>query len=238
MLMVEDEKFFAWLDGELSPEEAARVESEVAANPQLSRKAEEHRAMAASLKGVFDTIANAPVSERIAAAVSPGQDNVVDLAQARRARQPRSTPLWKQMAALAATLAVGVFTGNLLIPGPTGPIQPEDGRLVAGGKLEDALYAQLASAPAEQGQRIGMTYRDKSGAICRTFEYDAASGLACRERGDWRIRGLFQNSEGQASDYRMASGADPRLMDMVDESIAGAPFDARQEQAARASHWK
>ena len=47
--MVEEEKFFAWLDGELPAEEAARVEAEVAANPELSRKAEEHRAMAAKL---------------------------------------------------------------------------------------------------------------------------------------------------------------------------------------------
>ena len=34
--MVEEEKFFAWLDGELAPEEAARVEAAVAADPELS----------------------------------------------------------------------------------------------------------------------------------------------------------------------------------------------------------
>src|SRR5690348_10374559 len=99
--MVEDEKFFAWLDGELSPEEAAAVEAEVMANPELSRKAEEHRAMAASLKGAFDTVAATPVPDRIVA--SAPRDNVLDLAQARQAPQARSQPLWKQMAALAAT---------------------------------------------------------------------------------------------------------------------------------------
>ena len=232
--MVEEEKFFAWLDGELSPEEAARIEAEVAADPELLRKAVEHRAMGASLKGAFDAIAGAPVPDRIAAAP---RDNVVDLAQARESRQVRNTQLWKQMAALAATLAVGIFTGNMLIPGAAGSIQTENGRLVAGGKLEDALYAQLASAPAEHGPRIGMTYRDKSGAICRTFQEDNASGLACREGGDWRVRGLFQGADGQAADYRMAAGADPRLMDMVDETIAGEPFDAEQEKAALAEDW-
>jgi len=234
--MVEEEKFFAWLDGELSPEEAARVEATVAADPALSRRVEEHRALSGTLCGAFGAVASAPVPERISAAMR--QDNVVDFAEARAERGARKVPIWTQMAALAATLAVGIFTGNMLIPGPSGPIHTEGGRLVAGGELEKALYAQLASAPAERGARIGITYRDKSGAICRTFQDESASGLACREGGDWRIRGLFQGSEGQVFDYRMASGADPRLMDMIDESIAGEPFDAGQEQAARASDWK
>jgi hypothetical protein len=83
-----------------------------------------------------------------------------------------------------------------------------------------------------------MTYRDKSGAICRTFQDEGSSGLACREGGDWRIRGLFQGAEGQSSDYRMAAGPDPRLMDIVDESIAGEPFDQAQEEAALESGWR
>jgi hypothetical protein len=235
LLMVEEEKFFAWLDGELEPEEAARVETEVAASPELSRKAEEHRAMTAGLRSAFAPVTAAPVPERVAAAVR--QDNVVRLDQARAAREQRKTPIWTQLAALAATLAVGIFMGNMLIPGPAGPIQAKDGRLVAGGELEAALYAQLASAPVKPGPRIGTTYRDKSGEICRTFAQDNASGLACRQGGDWRIRGLFQEPEGQSSDYRMAASADPRLMDLVDESIAGEPFDAAQEKQAKEMGW-
>ena len=83
-----------------------------------------------------------------------------------------------------------------------------------------------------------MTYRDKSGAICRTFMEDGSSGLACREKGDWRIRGLFDDAAGQPSEYRMASGPDQRLLDMVDETIAGEPFDAAHERAAREQGWR
>ena len=234
--MVEDEKFFAWVDGELEPDEAARVEAAVAADPELSRLAQEHRAMTVSLKGAFDSVASAPVPDRIS--VRP-QDNVVDFSQARAVRAERRPPaIWVQAAALAATLAVGIFTGNMLIPGPTGPVQQENGRLVAGGELEQALYAQLASAPGEGAPRIGLTFRDKAGAVCRTFEDRSASGLACREGGDWRIRGLFQGAQGPAADYRMASGGDPRLMDMVDETIAGEPLDADQERQAKERGWR
>ena len=238
--MVEDEKFFAWLDGELPPEEAARVEAEVAGDPDLARKAEMHRAMAASLKEAFASVAAAPVPEHVAASARPPGDKIVDFAAARETHlSRRSLPLWGQAAALAATLAVGVFTGNMLSGGPaTSPVQLEGGRLVASGDLENALYAQLASAPADHGPRIGMTYRDKTGAICRTFQDAGSSGLACREGGNWRIRGLFQGAEGQSSDYRMAAGADPLLMDIVDESIAGEPFDPAQEKAALEQGWR
>jgi hypothetical protein len=238
LLMVEDEKFFAWLDGELPPEEAAQVAAAVAAIPALSRKAEEHRAMTVRLKGAFGAVAAAPVPDRIAAAASPAQGNVMDFGRAREKRSTRSSlSLWTQAAAMAATLAVGVFAGNMVSGGPTGPVQVEDGRLVAGGELEEALYAGLASAPPDRGPRIGLTYRDRTGAICRTFQDAGSSGLACRKGGDWRIRGLFQVGEGQPSDYRMAAGPDPRLMGMVDESIAGEPFDAAQERAALANDW-
>ena len=242
--MIEEEKFFAWLDGELPPDEAARVEAQVASDAELSRRADEHRAMAANLRGAFGVVAQAPVPERIAAAVGVTQDKVVDLAAAREERASRRPPsLWTQAAALAATLAVGVFTGNMLTSGfgarePAGPVAVEDGRLVASAELEGALYSQLASAPAASGPRLALTFRDKSGAICRTFEDQAASGLACREGGDWRIRSLVQGPEGQAADYRMASGANPQLMEAVEASIAGEPFDAAQEKAAMERGWR
>ena len=229
--MVEEERFFAWLDGELPADEAARVEAEVAADPELRRKADEHRALGAGLRTAFGGVAAQPVPDGLRQAVRAGGDvKVVNISHARAA-------------ALAATLAVGVFTGNLLTGGILGsgdssPIAPEGGRLVASAELENALYARLASAPADSGPRIGLTFRDKSGAICRTFEDHSASGLACREGGDWRIRSLFQEPEGQAADYRMASGADPQLMEAVDAAIDGEPFDAAQEKSAMERGWR
>ena len=237
--MVEDEKFFAWLDGELPADEAARVETEVAANPRLSLRAEEHRKMAAGLRGAFAEVEAQPVSERLAGVMSQERGKVVDLAEARERRSyPKPPSLWVQMGALAATLAIGIVTGNLLTGGVSSPIGTEGGRLVASAELEEALYARLASMPADSGPRIGLTFRDKSGTICRTFEEQATSGLACREGGDWRIRSLYQSPEGQASDYRMASGQDPQLMEAVELSIDGEPFDAGQERSAMEQGWR
>ena len=140
---------------------------------------------------------------------------------------------------MAATLVLGVALGNMLVPrDSSGPIAPEGGRLVASADLESALYAQLASAPVEGQPRIGLTFRDRSGSICRTFTDHEASGLACREGGDWRMRALLQGGEGDRGEYRMAASGDPRLAEIVDSAIAGEPFDAAQEKEAQQRGWK
>ena len=237
--MIDDETFFAWLDGELAPNEAARVEAAVAADPDLQRRAAEHRGAESGLRGAFDRVARAPVPESLTSAVQR-RGRVVSLAEARERRSTARLPLWQQFAAMAATLVVGIAVGNTLVPGSGGssPIVPEAGRLVASAELEDALYARLASAPAGEGPRILLTYRSRDGEICRTFQEGSADGLACREQGDWRIRALFQDRQAQAGDYRMASAGDPRLLELVDASMAGEPFDAAQEKAAMERGWK
>src|SRR5437588_837249 len=58
--MMDDEKFFAWLDGELSSAEAAEMEAKVAADPELAGLAEQHRALGARLTGAFDPLVEWP----------------------------------------------------------------------------------------------------------------------------------------------------------------------------------
>jgi hypothetical protein len=231
--MTEDEKFFAWLDGELAPTEAAEMEARVAADPQLQRVAEQHRALGAQLRGAFDPIAAAPIPERLRAAVPPSAE-VIDFAAAKRARTMPSLPQW---AAMAASLALGILVGTTVPQRGGGPVELQGGKIYAAAALNNALDTQLASAPAGD-VRIGMTFRDQAGEICRSFTQQAASGLACREDGRWKVKGLFAAPEGQASDYRMAAGMDPNLAALIDSAMAGEPFDAAAEKAARNKGWR
>ncbi len=228
--MISDERFFAWLDGELDPAEAAEVNALVASDPALQRRADEHRVLGGRLSAAFDPIAAAPLPGRLVDAARPRQAEVVDFASTREARRP--IPVRMQWAAMAATLAIGIAAGTMIGSSPSGPIGREDGRLVASGDLEVALYSRLASLPADDGTRIGLTFRDAAGDLCRSFTDDGAAGLACHEAGDWRIRGLFQAGEGQQSEFRMAAGADPRLAELVEATMAGEPLDAAGERQA------
>src|SRR3954454_6949259 len=187
--MTDDDKFFAWLDGELAKAEAAEMEAKVAADPKLQRLAEQHRALGAQMRSAFDPIAAAPVPERLQAALRPPAQ-VIDFAAAKRAR---SMPALAQWAAMAATLAIGIFVGTRGPNGTDTPVEAQGGKVYAAAGVNDALDSQLESAPATLAHnskfaappagdvRIGLTYRDQAGEICRTFTATAtaASGLAC-----------------------------------------------------------
>ena len=231
--MIENEEFFAWLDGELEGDVAARVAAQVAASPELSAKAYEHRKLTAELRTSFDPVmADAKAPPRFEAAP------VIDFGAKAARRDQRGWFGIPQWAAMAATLTLGLVVGNVVGDRLGAPVQNRDGMLVAAASLDQALEKQLASAGATDGVPVGLTFRDSKGAVCRSFNDGAASGLACRDHGDWQIRGLFQGAEGQAGDYRMAAGEDPRLAALIDETIAGEPFDAAAERAALERDWR
>jgi len=224
--MIDEQKFFAWLDGELGEADGAEMAAAVAASADWSRKASDHRALQSRLQSAFAPMMAAPIPDRIG--VEPSDFG------AAMARREASRASWRmpQWASLAATLVLGIGLGTVVGSGGTSsPVAVEQGRLVASAGLEAALDTQLASAPADSGPRIGLTFRDQAGALCRSFSDGAASGLACRDSGAWRVRGLFQGP-GRQGDYRMAAGQDPRLAALIEDSISGEPLDAADEQKA------
>jgi hypothetical protein len=233
--MTEDEEFFAWLDGELSGEAAAAVESRVAADPVLAAKAARHRSLAANMRSAFD-----PVLEQQSEPPRFQAAEVIDLGARVTERERRrgwfGVPQW---AAVAASLALGLFGGSMIgRDGPNSPVAVENGQLLAAASLDQVLDSSLASAGAADEVRIGLTFRDSAGRICRSFTESATTGLACRDGDKWQIRGLFQVGEGQAADYRMAAGQDPRLAALIDDTIVGEPLDAAAEKAARDRGWR
>lgn len=233
-----DDAFFAWLDGELSGAEAAEMEARVAADPELARLAEQHRALQAKLKSAFNPVAEAPVPKHLIHAIG-GPAQVIDFAAAKKAREPKL--IWRpagQWAAMAATLVLGVFIGTMAPSHQNAPVTVEGGALYASAGLDQALNGELASAPNAGPVRIGLTFRDQSGAICRTFTQAKDAGLACRSGDRWQLRGLFPAPEGQSDTYRMAAGMDPNLATLVSSSIVGEPLDAAQERAAMQKDWK
>ncbi|HVL78022.1 MAG TPA: anti-sigma factor [Sphingomicrobium sp.] len=238
-MMIDDEKFFAWLDGELTGAEAAEVESRVAADARLQRMAEQHRAFGARVRGAFDTVAAQDVPERLRAAVAP-RSKVVDFGAWRPRRREGGWAPIPQWAAMAATLVLGIGLGTMVGGGGAieSPVELRDGRMYAASYLDDALDTQLASAGGGDRVRIGITFRDETGAVCRSFADAQSSGLACRDRGDWHLRGLFAAPEGQEGEYRMAAGVDPNLAALIDSTLAGDAFDAEQEEQARDSGWR
>jgi hypothetical protein len=236
-MAIDDEIFFAWLDGELSAEDADRVAAAVADDPELARRAEQHRAFETRFRGAYDSVAAAPLPERLAHAIKPSSARAVQFSAPRRAANDGWA--WPQWAAIAATLVLGIGLGTTLnSERSSSPVELRGGQMLAAAQLAETLDAELASGAAANGVRVGLTFRDQSGTICRTFVEQRSTGLACREGDRWRLRGLFAAPEGQSGDYRMAAGTDPNLAALIDSTIEGEPLDAVQEKDAKARGWR
>lgn len=230
--MTDDPDFYAWLDGELPEPQASTMAARVAADPELTAFAKQHRALANRLNAAFAPILAAPLPDRLQEAAERRTAQVIDLAEARDRRRR-----WSLAGlAVAASLALGLGIG-VSLPRDGGIFRSDDDQLAAAGRLNGALERQLASAGDRNGIRIGITFKDKEGRHCRSFTADAQSGLACRSGNGWTVEGLIREQASQG-DYRMAAGQDPALGALVDARMVGEPLDAAAEAREVDRGWR
>lgn len=231
-MAIDDEMLMAFVDGELDEIGRARVERALAADPALKARLEAQQRLRARLAAHYAPAVEEEVPERLRAML---ETNVVDLP--RRAR-----PLWQSAAALAATLLLGLAIGRtLLVPGApaSGPIAVEGGAMVARGTLAEALDGQLASAQAADAAiRIGVSFARGDGRLCRTFDSEAAAGVACRTDGGWQVMMTAAGSGGQRGEFRQAGSESLLVQQAAQEMMAGEPLDDRGERRARDSGWR
>lgn len=224
------ETLMAYADGELSPLAAKRVERAIAADPALGEQVARHRALASQLRGAFSAVEHAPVPAALEAMVRDSA-KVTPIAPPPPRAAPRPA---RWIGALAASLIVGLLVGRMLPPSGSEAgigIALEQGRPVARGALADALDSQLASTqPADAPVRIGLTFRDTAGDLCRTFQQDGLGGIACIVGDGWRLARLYGDMPRQAGAYRQAGST--AMMADAQAMMAGDPLDARAEDQA------
>ncbi|NIJ35665.1 hypothetical protein FHR22_000314 [Sphingopyxis panaciterrae] len=220
----------AFVDGELDDLTARRIEREAESDMALAAEIARHRVLKTKLKAHFAPVVEEAVPERLRALlIEPKISN--SLSSRREARRARFAPI--HWGAIAAALVLGLTIG--LKPWmPVADVGDANGALVASGALATALDTQLASNQrAGAAVRIGLSFRDKQGRTCRSFEGRKLSGIGCRDQGRWALERTLTGQAG--NDYRQASSgalaADAAAM------MAGDPFDAATERAARDRGW-
>lgn len=225
----DDATLMAYADGELDPLAAKRVEQALAADPALARTVEAHRALRARMAVAYPaapTPAGDPLAARIAApaTVVPFTPRVV----------PRTTrPRWRQVAAMAACLVVGVAVGTQW---QSGPVTAKHGALIAAGPLARALDTRLAATTGET--RMLLSFRGRDGRPCRVFAAPAVDGIACHDADGWSLVRTRSAAAAAGGDYRQAGSADAALMAEAQEMIAGEPLSREQEAAAVVQGWR
>lgn len=238
-MRIDDDMLMAYADGELSAEDRIAVEAALAADPALRAALDEQKRLRTTLAGHYAPVAIEAVPERLLAMLGASAPDAsvasLDAARARRGRP--AAPLWRNLAAIAATLMIGLFAGQLFLSPASGPIGVDQGVMIAQGELATALETQLASAqPADAATRIGVSFEDKEGRLCRTFDATALSGVACKQDGDWAVALAAATAGPAAAEYRQAGSS--HVLATAQEMMAGAPLDAAAEAAARKAGWK
>lgn len=225
--MTRDETLIAYVDGELTADEARRFEAEIAGDPALAAEVARHRALAGRVSAAY-----APVLEE---AIPPQLLAVAAAANDRSAAPPvRRLAPW---AAAAAALVVGVIAGRMALPAQ-GPLVSEEGALVARGQLATALTNELAAQPGVV--KVGLTLKTPDGRYCRTFQSgpDKLAGLACREDGRWAVRTVTAWTPQPATTYRQAGSETPPEVLAAVDALGAQPLDAAAETAARDHGWR
>jgi len=237
----DQQTIMAYVDGECDAVTAKRIEKAMASDAMLAEQIGRERALREKLAAHYAPVISEEIPDRLtamlASAAAPNVDHSFAGRKAGRAHnnQRRSFGV-AQWGAMAATLALGVIVGQFgLDGGSETPFTQQGQALIASGPLEQALDKQLASAQADDSTfRIGLTFRAKSGTICRSFSGEAVSGIGCRDGQHWKMVSTLPGSE--QSDYRQASSS--AINAAASELMANGPMDADAERKALESGWQ
>jgi hypothetical protein len=221
----------AFVDGELDDLTARRIEREAESDSALAAEIARHRTLKAQLTAHYAPVADEPVPERLRALLAPAAAVDTSLAARREAKRARFAAV--HWGAIAASLVLGLALG--LRPWvPASSIAEANGAVVAAGPLAEALDTQLASnQPSDAAVRIGLSFQDKTGRYCRSFESPTLDGIGCRDQGHWHLERTMQGQAG--TDYRQASSGE--LAAAAAGMMTGGPLDAAAEQQARDKGW-
>lgn len=240
MVQVPDEFLMAYADGQVSPEERAWFEGMLAGDPALRQRLQPFIATGPRQWSVFDSALNAPVPDRLIAAIRSGGSAAPSrsaVPQPKAAKPASARPgLFDRLFpggfglhpgfGYAAALLIGLGAGSAMLR-PAAPdnalLKADRDGFVATGRLQVALDRTPSNDKklvTEGDIRPLLTVRDREGRVCRQYEIvsrlqKGPQGLACREAdGDWRITVLTGGAENEGS-ARTASQNDQAALDGV-----------------------
>ena len=256
-MTISDETLVSYMDGELTPAEAGRVESQLAASPELLRGLLAMLRADKAAGTYFHAIDDRPLPAGIVTALEQfptgasteeAAGNVVPLASAPAPAQANMLrrAAWHLPLAASIALAIGLGTGLNL------GVAPQDGAgtssLIAASQplydvLENVASGQtvaLEGGTARYATPL-MTVAAVDGAYCREFEIAGPQvivrGAACRQGdGNWLV--AVQTAEATTNtdgNYRTASEQRPAAIAAF--LAAAAPVDKEQEQTLIANKW-
>lgn len=246
--MSDDERLSAWLDGELPPDEAKRLEERLAAEPVLARRLERLREADREAQHAFRAVDGTPLPQAVLDLLQDG-----DAERSREAQnvqvvrlRPRAPRFFQVPVAIAAGVALvaGFLVHDLLAPRGVG----DDAALPTSGLIagDSRLYRMLETAPAGEpvelpgggSAEVVLTFQANDGDWCRQFRLGTAGsalqGLACRQPGGWQLEtATFAGPGPSDATFQQAAGGAPAALEAAVRARLGGREPLGREEESR-----
>lgn len=242
MTAFDDETLMRWCDGELSPEETARLEATALTDPDLAMRMQALRRLQTATRAAFPATVDARdagLARMISAEPVAGPSPLARLGRTLAdVLAPRRAVAWAGLA--TAAFIGGVLIGPMLGGGRDGLRVSPDGVLADAGLVRVLDRRLAAEGPDGDGRAVGLTFQDGARRWCRTFQAreDGMAGLACRRGDGWAVRVLAPLGAA-GGEVRTASSDTPEpVLAAVDAAIVGQTADPAAEARARDADWR
>lgn len=262
-MKLSDEKLMAFVDGELSAEEAKKIKREVEANAEYQAKVDQFKQTKELLDNAYEQILQEPIPHELLNMLSTSGsgetdnevDKIINLDERRSAKSSTfAKPLQQVAIAASVALMIGGVAGYQLGNESTEfahlLTQADAGFVVAGNPLHKALESVPSNTvftAAAAGDIIKpiMSFKSLDNRFCREFEINADSsisvGVACRSNDKWQVEVLLAAGQRAAGNinYQPASGySEVALNAVLDNLWNGNSFDMEQERNLIANGWR
>ena len=237
----------AFVDGELSPEDAALVMMHLDAHPQDQAFVDGLERSNKLLAQAFDAPLYEPVPERILTAIREFEaDETSNVIPIRFGRAPMRVQIASGLLAASLALVVGIASWDGGRPAQLGVGEVASASMLSGvlDTVPTGGIAELTDIEAEA--TVLSSFFDGQSRPCREFELASEGGIergiACRDEAGWTVAGRITLPEEETlldDGFVPAEGAGAGELDAVlDEIGAGMILTHEEEEALIAAGWK
>lgn len=250
---VTDEQLSAYIDGELTADDAELIKHAVNADPAIAARLAELKSNDRRIVDAYSQLDDVPMPDEVMALLNAADsssskeysDNVVEFPSSGNSGRK---PLWSQTLAASVALIAGLGIGILVASSDNKTAQALEIASVStsGSELFNLLETLPSGRTAENsGASITpiLSFRSESGSYCREFQQEdsarSSSAVACRAMNGWETQFVVFHATktSKNAEFSTASSMEQQKFSELVTSLMVGDALSKEEEASMLGHW-